>query len=309
MSKVNGIPAAWYPDPADPRQERYWDGNGWTQHVRPTAPQIAVQPPVSINPAANDFISGYEPADRSGMGYVPLSRGSSASAPLGRPLRGSSATIASWLLALVPLVLLANSAFSWELSVENIQNLLIHGGIILAAMVLALLLAAIDSSQLSKRGYTAVPPAIVALLPPIHSIARLFAVGAGGLLVALSSLLVQAVVVWLLLLQSAPPPAEPALEEFPPVQTAGMEAPFTGEQLAYLLTPEGMALKIRYDAAQGSMEYREVVCEPLPSTELGAETRCTATGRLVDYTIEVRVMPDGDRTPFAVTSVQPILPQ
>ena len=30
--------ANWYPDPQDPRFERYWDGRSWTGHVRPTPP-------------------------------------------------------------------------------------------------------------------------------------------------------------------------------------------------------------------------------------------------------------------------------
>ena len=29
--------ANWYPDPQDPRMERYWDGRAWTGHVRPPA--------------------------------------------------------------------------------------------------------------------------------------------------------------------------------------------------------------------------------------------------------------------------------
>ncbi|WP_284975467.1 DUF2510 domain-containing protein [Arthrobacter sp. efr-133-TYG-104] len=32
-------PAGWYPDPADPRQVRWWDGQAWTAHLRPAAPQ------------------------------------------------------------------------------------------------------------------------------------------------------------------------------------------------------------------------------------------------------------------------------
>jgi Protein of unknown function (DUF2510) len=30
-------PANWYADPADPAQERYWDGAEWTAQVRPAA--------------------------------------------------------------------------------------------------------------------------------------------------------------------------------------------------------------------------------------------------------------------------------
>jgi len=29
-------PAAWYPDPAGSSGERWWDGRGWSDHVRPT---------------------------------------------------------------------------------------------------------------------------------------------------------------------------------------------------------------------------------------------------------------------------------
>jgi uncharacterized RDD family membrane protein YckC len=42
---VTQTPAAWYPDPNDDRQLRYWDGSAWTDHVaaapgsaRPTGP-------------------------------------------------------------------------------------------------------------------------------------------------------------------------------------------------------------------------------------------------------------------------------
>lgn len=30
-------PAAWYPDPAGSGGERWWDGRGWSDHVRPPA--------------------------------------------------------------------------------------------------------------------------------------------------------------------------------------------------------------------------------------------------------------------------------
>ncbi|QXQ15843.1 DUF2510 domain-containing protein [Skermania piniformis] len=28
--------AGWYPDPADPRRQRYFDGRVWTQHYAPS---------------------------------------------------------------------------------------------------------------------------------------------------------------------------------------------------------------------------------------------------------------------------------
>ncbi|WP_052070104.1 DUF2510 domain-containing protein [Rhodococcoides fascians] len=31
-------PAGWYPDPSSPQQQRYWDGQTWSQHVQPAGP-------------------------------------------------------------------------------------------------------------------------------------------------------------------------------------------------------------------------------------------------------------------------------
>jgi hypothetical protein len=36
-------PAGWYPDPAVANQQRYWDGEHWTEHVHPLAPAGAPQ--------------------------------------------------------------------------------------------------------------------------------------------------------------------------------------------------------------------------------------------------------------------------
>ena len=34
-----GVPTAgWYPDPADPSLQRYWDGSNWTEHSAPRPP-------------------------------------------------------------------------------------------------------------------------------------------------------------------------------------------------------------------------------------------------------------------------------
>lgn len=50
MSGNNPLyPAGWYPDTNMPGTERYYDGNGWTQHTRPTfvAPAPAVPTPAT----------------------------------------------------------------------------------------------------------------------------------------------------------------------------------------------------------------------------------------------------------------------
>lgn len=41
-------PANWYPDPTDAAAQRWWDGVGWTAHVRPV-----IAPPVPEEPAAS----------------------------------------------------------------------------------------------------------------------------------------------------------------------------------------------------------------------------------------------------------------
>lgn len=45
-------PPAWYPDQADPRFVRWWDGQQWTQHVRPAPAQ---QPPPDDRGDAHDL--------------------------------------------------------------------------------------------------------------------------------------------------------------------------------------------------------------------------------------------------------------
>jgi hypothetical protein len=39
----NAPAAAWYPDPEDATQLRYWDGEQWTEHRAPAQPQQPVQ--------------------------------------------------------------------------------------------------------------------------------------------------------------------------------------------------------------------------------------------------------------------------
>lgn len=52
----------WYADPANPQQERYWDGNAWTQDVRwrgavPAFP-VASEAPVSNSFSVSAIILG-----------------------------------------------------------------------------------------------------------------------------------------------------------------------------------------------------------------------------------------------------------
>lgn len=43
FAQKTGEPAAaWYPDPADSRSARWWDGAGWTGHTRELAPSVRI---------------------------------------------------------------------------------------------------------------------------------------------------------------------------------------------------------------------------------------------------------------------------
>jgi Protein of unknown function (DUF2510) len=47
MAETSAPPAApegWYPDPADPSRQRYWDGSTWTVAAPPVPPQPAAEP-------------------------------------------------------------------------------------------------------------------------------------------------------------------------------------------------------------------------------------------------------------------------
>ncbi|WP_148090550.1 DUF2510 domain-containing protein, partial [Cellulomonas algicola] len=44
MTTPASPPAAWYPDPHDAAQLRWWDGGRWTEHVEPRPATAAVAP-------------------------------------------------------------------------------------------------------------------------------------------------------------------------------------------------------------------------------------------------------------------------
>ena len=54
-------PAGWYPDTTKPGQQRYWDGNAWTDHVAPltpTAPAAPAAPPAAAAPTPTPADAG-----------------------------------------------------------------------------------------------------------------------------------------------------------------------------------------------------------------------------------------------------------
>jgi hypothetical protein len=47
-NEMTQTPAGWHPDPQNPGQLRYWDGNQWTEHRAPGSQQPAT--PLTLNP-------------------------------------------------------------------------------------------------------------------------------------------------------------------------------------------------------------------------------------------------------------------
>lgn len=63
MSTPTVTPAGWYADPESPSQQRYWDGQAWTdQHAAPTRP--AVGPPTSGQGFAPPYVEKSKPKHR-----------------------------------------------------------------------------------------------------------------------------------------------------------------------------------------------------------------------------------------------------
>ncbi|MDQ1570996.1 MAG: hypothetical protein QOF79_1670 [Actinomycetota bacterium] len=58
---ASGIAAGWYTDPYDPRQLRWWDGNGWTEHV--TAPTVPVEAEATQPAEAVEPVEAVQPTE------------------------------------------------------------------------------------------------------------------------------------------------------------------------------------------------------------------------------------------------------
>lgn len=335
------IPAAWYPDPADARQLRYWDGTGWTNQtapravaVPPDAPPPAVAPPMSqpppaLAPAVTPAVN-YQPAavyqaaipnqqagpslgglfdEPTAPPYVPLGF-TDNSEPIGASdTAWSPNTISGWLYAFVPVLLAALALMPLPVNLLNVSDLPARVGLVLLFIGLAIALAAIDRMQLRHREFVRVPPPVLGVLPPVYSLARAAAVGRRGLGLAAVSLAVQTAVALVLFVHFFPPGIEANQAETPTdvASSVGLVPPFTEAQKAALLTPEGMAAKIMFDSAGSALRYKTVICNPIPSTELGVQVMCTAEGTIADYDIFVQLIPTGDGVPFIVTSVAPSL--
>lgn len=305
------VPPAWYQDPGDARQLRYWDGRNWTNQTAPRAePQPQPQPVQAASSAVAEvapFQSLFdEPRANS---YTPFNYSNDETELGPEDVAWSPNTVMGWLYAGAPALLAVLALMPLPADLLNASDLPVRAGLVLLFCVVAVVLPAIDRIQLRNREYLRSPPAVLGLLPPIFSIVRAACVGRRGLVMLAISLLVQVAVAGLLYFHFSPPvvvvpqPApSPSSEE---LSSVGLVPPFTDAQKQALLTPAGMAAKIKYDAAGSALNYETVTCDALASTEVGTPIMCTAVGKTADYDIYVQLFPTGDGVPFTVMSVVP----
>ena len=102
------IPAGWYPDPdpqaPDPKGQRYWDGQQWTEHVQPPVGQVPA------GQAGYGSAPAYAPmAPYAGGGQVAV-----ATTPDGQELAGWWLRVAAYLIDGIIVGLLSSIlAFPW----------------------------------------------------------------------------------------------------------------------------------------------------------------------------------------------------
>lgn len=63
---TQGHPAGWYPDPTSRADQRYWDGNAWTENVsrggvQGTEPVTAAEGPSAASSAAIEIVATFFP--------------------------------------------------------------------------------------------------------------------------------------------------------------------------------------------------------------------------------------------------------
>lgn len=80
----------WYVDPMSAQQQRYWDGQSWTAHVRPTDPTQQVAAPTQQSPTNQAAQTGWQPRDDYGYqpGATAVNRFGGKMTPDGVPLAG-----------------------------------------------------------------------------------------------------------------------------------------------------------------------------------------------------------------------------
>jgi hypothetical protein len=118
--------AGWYPDPQAPSErERYWDGQGWTEQLRPLAPAAPTAPTAPAAPAGPSFgarpgfgaqpgvapVAPVAPVTPAAAEPVPMS--GLAPLPPGSRVVGESSVMVTVLAGLALLIAIVSTAGFW----------------------------------------------------------------------------------------------------------------------------------------------------------------------------------------------------
>ncbi|MFC5501281.1 DUF2510 domain-containing protein [Lysinimonas soli] len=203
------VPAGWYQDPAASEQVRWWNGLGWTEHVRDkptTQPAISatggsaagagtsgasihssteetaeeriaaarrLEREFGMGTAENEIIASTAAFDRTAQAQAdPVDRARAQRADAGRRTTGRTATGSAWLIALTPVLAFALGIVAAYVYFYISPMPLVFAAAIAVPVLLGLLWAVGDRRALQSRGYDA-PSAAWALLGSIgYLIAR-----------------------------------------------------------------------------------------------------------------------------------------
>lgn len=112
---MSAAAAGWYPDPQAPSErERYWDGQGWTEQLRPLAPAAPAAPGFGAQPgvAPGAPIAPVAPvATPAAANPVPMS--GLAPLPPGSRVVGESSVMVTVLAGLALLIAIVSTAGFW----------------------------------------------------------------------------------------------------------------------------------------------------------------------------------------------------
>lgn len=217
----------WYDDPAGSGLLRWWNGNGWTEHLRSASPEVeearAVKPVANL-PAtpthravenATDFGFSVD-GGLASRTYQPMN-GFSTTIDATMASMGSGYTVAIWLLAVYPIFSLVGVLILDAVGADALPNAVLN----IVVVVFTFALAYADGQTLKARGLPA-PSAFWLLLTVLaYFIARrivLKRVGVtanapGNVLAGYFLLIILIVAVALATALSGPPSMEPIQRE------------------------------------------------------------------------------------------------
>jgi hypothetical protein len=313
------VPAAWYADPLQPGQLRWWDGASWTDHTslpEPDAPLAVTSPASSADVSDWDcWQQGVERVAEPGQPSIADRHRSTISEPV--MSNESSTTAALWILIALPIAHLAVVWLSVNMFAAE-SDILVRYAMCAAPAALYIWLAQLDRTVLVDRGFAGAPRAAWAIVPPLYLVARAVRVSPLGLLALVAWLAVAASSVLFMVLHvttisfmgltigpgsvSDSTSTNLTLARVSAGQVAQYTAPFSPEARAQLLTPEGMADKLEFDYAMGGVTGIDITCMPLESTQPESHTTCTGLLAGAPLIVEVTVS-SAASDPFTVTRV------